>query len=155
MCVFNFQWNFGVLFTHIMEGKWAVVISLSYYFVYGFISCDKKMTSSYQTFKSGVSKLFAREGHMRWDEHLQGPGSQKKCTHSSFRIRPAARSTREKKELSCDQRHCTHIYNYIYIMSMVATQLLLFPSCGACRGPDSKKKSEYIFLRHRPAGFAS
>ena len=41
----------------------------------------------------------------------------------------------------------THIQLHLYIMSMVATQLFLFLSCGACRGPYSKK-SEYNFLRH-------
>ena len=33
-------------------------------------------------------------------------------------------------------------------MPLVATQLLLFLSGGACRRLDSKKNSEYIFLRH-------
>ena len=35
MCVFNFQGNFWILVTHIIQGKWAVVIRLIYYFVYG------------------------------------------------------------------------------------------------------------------------
>ena len=37
MCVFNFQWNFWILITHIMDGKWAVVICLFYYFVHYFV----------------------------------------------------------------------------------------------------------------------
>ena len=83
---------------------------------------------------------------MRGDEHLRGPGVSKKCTHSYMRLRPEARSTREKKkEFSCNQRHYTHIYNYIYIMSMVATQHLLFLSRGACRGPESHVRVSTFF----------
>ena len=36
-------------------------------------------------------------------------------------------------------------------MSMVATQLLLFLSCGACYRPDSKKRVSTFFLRHQEA----
>ena len=35
MSVLNFQWNFWILATHIIQGKWPVVIHLVYYFVCG------------------------------------------------------------------------------------------------------------------------
>ena len=123
---------------------------------------------------AGVSKLVAREGHMRWDEHLRGLGVSKKGTHSFFRIRPAARSTREKKkELSCwivnmmnvnanevlllmfkifscrPKTLYTHIQLHIYIMSMVTIQLLLYSLLWSVPRAGFEKKSQYIFLRHR------
>ena len=54
------------------------------------------------------------------------------------RIRPGAQKGVELRPKTSN----THIQLHRYIMSMAATQLLLFLSCGACRRPDFSVYSE-------------
>ena len=102
-----------------------------------------------------MSKLFARRSKCGEMNICGEAGCLKKCAHSFFRIRPAARSTREKKkELSCDQRHYTHIYNYIYIYNVYGRNTTpSFSLLWSVPRAGFEKKNEYIFLRHpAPAG---
>ena len=45
-----------------------------------------------------------------------------------------------------------YVVVYVCIMSLVATQLLFFLSCGACCGPDSKKRVSTFFWDTRGGG---
>ena len=56
---------------------------------------------------------FCQEGHMRWDEHLRGPGVSKKCTHSGPQQAP-----QERKRRSWVATLYTHIQLHIYICNV-------------------------------------
>ena len=69
--------------------------------------------------------------------------SQKNVLTLFFESSPRP-ALQERKRRSCvatiDIILYIYVVVYVCIMSLVATQLLLFLSCGACRGPDSKKR---------------